>query len=394
MIVFQNPGLIDMAAVTTMGVSVKETDSPIGFFGTGLKFAIATVLRMGEAITIFRGQERFEFTAEPATIRGEEFSIVHMNGQPLGFTTMLGRTWEPWMAFRELASNCRDEGGEYWHATACSSADDKTTIYVTGDALRQAFMDRESILLEGTPLYADDQIEIFDGPSPFVFYRGVRIHTSPTPTALRYNIKSVLELTEDRTAKSAFSVHLRIEQALPRITDETLMRRLLTAGDGFLEHALDFESWCASPSEEYTRAVTSLALGAEANPRLNPKSSSKARERATEKMEPGDSIALREEQAAMLQRALAMLAAGGFEIGAFPLVCVETLGSGLHGLAKDGKIFITQAAFDKGTRELAATLLEEFAHLRSGHGDYTRAFQNWLFDQLLISIEKAAGEPF
>ena len=37
MIVFENPGEIDVAAISTFGVSVKETDNPIGFFGTGLK---------------------------------------------------------------------------------------------------------------------------------------------------------------------------------------------------------------------------------------------------------------------------------------------------------------------------------------------------------------------
>ena len=69
MIVFQNPGLIDMAAVTTMGVSVKN-DGAIGYFGTGLKFAIATILRNKCALTIHRGLEAFAFTSEEITIRG------------------------------------------------------------------------------------------------------------------------------------------------------------------------------------------------------------------------------------------------------------------------------------------------------------------------------------
>ena len=46
MIIFQNKGLIDVHAISIMGVSVKE-DNSIGFFGTGLKYAIAVLLREG-----------------------------------------------------------------------------------------------------------------------------------------------------------------------------------------------------------------------------------------------------------------------------------------------------------------------------------------------------------
>lgn len=395
-VVFRNAGLIDLAAVTTMGVSVKEGDGPIGYFGTGLKFAIATILRMGESITLYRGLEPFEFTAEPLEVRGETFELVHMNGQPLGFTTQLGKNWEPWMAFRELASNCRDEAGEYFRGDHrfWTPAVGATTICVTGGDVAAAYADRGDILLEATPLYADDEIEIFDGPSRYVFYRGVRIHTSPMPTALLYNIKSPLTLTEDRTAKHQYEVYLRIEQALPKIKDEDLLRRMLSCGESYLEHQLDFEGFCYSPSEQYTRTVSAMALGAEAVPSLNPGAAKKARERATAAMKPGDGIELRPEQTAMLDRAMGMLQTAGFNVDAFPVICVDTLGPNIHGLAKDGKIFISQLAFDKGTRELAATVFEEFAHLRSGQADGTRSFQNWLIDQLLIAVEKTAGEPF
>ena len=42
---FITPGQIDLENVFTFGISAKESDNPIGFFGTGLKFAIATLLR-------------------------------------------------------------------------------------------------------------------------------------------------------------------------------------------------------------------------------------------------------------------------------------------------------------------------------------------------------------
>src|SRR5262245_54522643 len=43
-LVFSNPGILDINLVKLLGVSVQESDSAIGFFGTGLKYAIASTL--------------------------------------------------------------------------------------------------------------------------------------------------------------------------------------------------------------------------------------------------------------------------------------------------------------------------------------------------------------
>src|SRR5208282_5619824 len=99
-VVFTNPGEIDPRTITTLGVSVKETKSPIGFFGTGLKIAIAVLLRNHQRITIYSGLTKYEFSCAPETIRGQEFNIVQMNNIPLGFTTDMGKVWEMWMAYR------------------------------------------------------------------------------------------------------------------------------------------------------------------------------------------------------------------------------------------------------------------------------------------------------
>lgn len=55
MILFQNPGEIDLLSIASFGVSVKEGENPIGFFGTGLKYAIAVLLRTGHRITVMTG---------------------------------------------------------------------------------------------------------------------------------------------------------------------------------------------------------------------------------------------------------------------------------------------------------------------------------------------------
>lgn len=393
MIVFQNPGLIDLDAITTMGVSVKDGDSPIGYFGTGLKFAIATLLRNDCTVTIYRGSESLTFTAEAIEVRGEMFDRVCMNGQSLGFTTMLGRNWEPWMAFRELASNCKDEGGSYNKADRATLAENHTTIIVDGQAIEDVWPDRHSIILDRQPLYKNEHVEVYEGMSAYAYYRNVRIYKPGRPLSYTYNVLTNLELTEDRTAKHWFSVETAIERGIGAMDDKTLLRRIMTCGEFYSEHHMNVPQY-GSPQQTFRDVARELALGSGNEKTANPAAVNYARASAIQDMKPGDSVSLDMVQSMMLEKAKRMLASGGFKIDDFPLIVCDTLGPNIHGMAKDGNIYLSMLPFAKGTREVAATLLEEFAHLKSGHSDCTRDFQNWLFDQLLVRAERAAGEPF
>src|SRR4051812_38184717 len=97
-LVFSNPGVLEMELVKMMGVSVKESSDPIGFFGTGLKYAMATALRLGGEMTIFTDGQRYDVRGRKMTLRDKEFTQVMLNDEPLGFTTELGKQWEAWMA--------------------------------------------------------------------------------------------------------------------------------------------------------------------------------------------------------------------------------------------------------------------------------------------------------
>lgn len=391
MISFQNNGLIDIAAVTTMGVSVKEGDGAIGYFGTGLKFAIATILREGGEVTLWRGLEAHTFTATLLTVRGEDFQQVCMNDTPLGFTTALGRNWEPWMAFREMASNCRDENGAYCYGEV-QPIDGCTTIHVNG--LDDAFAERHKILLETTPIFSNEFIDIHpSGISSFVYYRGVRIYTPSRSTAHTYNIKRQIDLTEDRTAKYSFQVHDAIISGILSCDEESVIRTALDCGQECLEHFLDFDSHVPA-SDAFVAVGNDLAMGSANNTRANPSVVKQSRKRAMSSMSAGDNMQMNHIEAAIFERAKMMLAKAGHNIEKFPVVCVDTLGPNIHGCASDGKIFISRMPFLKGTREVAATLLEEYAHLVSGQADCTRGFQNWLFDQILVNAESVNGEPF
>ena len=390
MIIFKNKGLIDIRAIKTMGVSVKS-DSAIGYFGTGLKYALAVLLREGQEVTIYRGEEAHEFTASPAEIRGQDFDIVCMNGEELAFTTELGKNWEIWQAFRELYCNCKDEEGETVKGDSVEPEEGCTTITVKGVDFERVYDDRALYFIEGEPDIINDTCDIYLKPANGIFYKGVRVTPAAAPYPFTYNIKRKIDLSEDRNMIYTFQARDAISRAVASCHDKSLIEKVLTASGGSFESTLDFDISDLEPSEEFIEVCQYMAQNFHRND--NKKAIRYAQNHAKFEANIQD-IELNEVQEAMLKRALTLLDKADFNVENFPIRCVETLGTFIHGQAKEGTIFITEEAFHQGTKELAITLLEEYWHLKYGFDDETRAFQNHLFSQIGTLIERLNGEAF
>lgn len=257
---FSNPGEIDIRAVTTLGVNVKQGDNPIGHFGTGLKYAIAGILRLGGNISIWSGIEEYKFGFRKDLIRGKEFQIVTMEEVPgdpasLGFTTDLGKDWEPWMIYRELRSNMLDEDGELF--TGDEPETGKTMIEVDCQAIWDAHMNRGTFWLESTPIWEGHGLAIHDGQSPTLFYHNIRAtdHNSGKTAnwAWVYNITAQLKLTEDRTLGNFYDARTLIAKALARCDNVEVLERVL--GNDAECDAFDFDHWDISASAEFVQVV-------------------------------------------------------------------------------------------------------------------------------------------
>lgn len=113
-LVVRNPGEIEEEAIRLLGVSSKRGTSSIGQFGTGNKYAIATLLRTGHSLGVHSGGKKWEFRLDRGMFRGAEYSeVVLVQGQKrtkLGFAQELGLQWQVEDALRELFSNAFDEG--------------------------------------------------------------------------------------------------------------------------------------------------------------------------------------------------------------------------------------------------------------------------------------------
>lgn len=270
-IVHRTPGLIDIRSFTTMGMSAKVGDNPLGQFGTGLKYAIAVLVRAGARPVVWIGRDRYEFFCEATDFRGKEFQLVRMRVKKWGglrtvnhnlpFTTEYGKNWKMWMAFRELEANTRDEDGETLpflddeQEFITVGCDGHTTIVVEHPDYVEAWEKRDEVFLpEGLSVRSDTEgLQVLGGEAQRVYYRGMRAMDPPKKTLATYNVLSDIEITEDRTIKYPHQVRDAIAHHVVRSDDEALIERVVTAKEEWFEHELEFPQYI-TPSDAF-RAV-------------------------------------------------------------------------------------------------------------------------------------------
>lgn len=390
-VIFKNSGLIEIRAITTIGVSVKEGENPFGYFGTGLKYAIGIILRNGCGITVYRGREKFTFGLKETEIRGAPFSIVTMNGEELGFTSAIGKNWELWMAYRELYCNTLDEGGDVYVGEELDPREDLTHIVVTGESFISVHRRKRDFVLQSEPTEVHPGIEIHEFPSKGYFYKGILVGGIPRDSLYTYNLTKQAELTEDRTLKSHFDAEWAVVGAIKSSNNPNIIEKAVTAGEGFYEKDLHF-SWSSGtkPSDTFLEVVERLA---ESNhPNLND-SARIVMEGYKEKAAP-TIVKLTVVQELQLEKAEVFgEVIGLYKKGEYPIVIAETLGKGILGLARKGTIYLAQETFEMGTKMVTITLIEEYIHLKHGHGDMTRGMQNLLFNKIVSLGEELVGEP-
>lgn len=260
-VVFKTPGHLDLRSVTHFGINAKpNSNSPIGFFGTGLKYAIAVLLREGCSVTIHTNNASYAFSTESEDFRGKQFGMIYMKrlggffslrprDVEMSYTTELGKTWKLWQAFRELYSNTLDEAGEtfldepYVEYRASEKAL-YTYIVVTGDSFVQEYYDKDKTFLpQASRNNSGQDVEHFEGSSNHVYYRGMRVQDLEKPSLYTYNILSPLELTEDRTAKYSSTVEQRIREHIISQANIPMLKAILKAPEGTYEQRFDFNGW-------------------------------------------------------------------------------------------------------------------------------------------------------
>jgi len=382
MIVFQNQGLIDLRALKTFGVSVKDNPGAIGYFGTGLKYALAILLREDCEVAVYRGKKKYTFTVKKTTIRNDKFDIVCMNGEELGFTTALGRDWELWQAFRELWCNTIDEGGVVARIKATGEAG-ATTITVTGEAFDAVYDQRDTVMLIDEPNLVLDGVEVRNRPSQYLYYRGIRVLKLRHPSLLTYNITKSISLTEDRTVRYSWEPLNILKNAIVRSTELEFIKTILTADEETYEHGFDFEDLSHEPGVMFRSAVDDVR----GKKNVNDSAMRICREALRKEMETHHSQELEGVPAAQLATAKQFCDDVETPLTHFNIIVVDGLEDGKLWLCEGWKIFLTPELFLKGTPALTAALI------RATFQESSSSAVDSLVKRLIAVGEKVQGGP-
>jgi hypothetical protein len=399
MINFYTPGTLDLRCLTTFGVNVKPmTSSPIGYFGTGLKYAIAVLLRHNAQITIRTGDKVYKFFSKKEAIREKDFDLCYYtySGDAddrgtgnLPFTLELGKNWTLENAYRELYSNTKDEQGRIVQEDSVSfSGSMPTVISISLPAFDEVYANRDSFILSPAlkPIHESPDGQIFAFSSQTVFFQGIAACQLDRPSVYTYNITRALTLTEDRTIWS-YQADAAVADIVASLTDKATIKSALTQKDRY-EHGLRFTYADKSPG--FMDAIAQLVKTDSVNLAHGAVDAYHNSAKAPIQWEERPFSASHQH---MLDRLIILAEDAGIPLRSYPIVFSTNLGQSILARAYSGKIWLTEQCFSSKTLLLSA-LLEEYIHLRYGVADETRTMQNAIFALLVeVLLKEPAKEP-
>lgn len=378
LVTFGNAGSISPLLWSTFGVSAKETDNAIGQFGTGLKYAIAVLVREGRYIRINSDGVDYVFTSRDIDVRGKEFKQVFCNDTPLPFTTHLGVNWDLWQAYRELYSNCLDEGGSI-------GVESDTTVYaeIADIDHNEVFLDKANRRLLHSTKYAD----IYAGSSEYLYLKGVRVQDLTEESSFTYDLKDCY-LTEDRTLKYSHEVSRQIGSAISSVDSRDLALHFLMHTKDKFEERIDFDYVHISPSTQMMEITNQFRKD---NVWMHESAKAKCIQHLGAAVY--EKIDFDERQKKVLDKAAHFCELIGYPI-THDVFLVENLGSNTLAMADRDKkeIYLSSRVLTQGVKQVVSTLIEEQIHLSEGLDDCTYNMQSFLFDQIVTMGEKLTGE--
>lgn len=251
---FTNKGEVPVNAFKLLGASTKRGDSgKIGYFGTGLKYAIAVLIREGIDFKVFIGDKELKIGVRKTDFAGEKVKVMTVNGEKTSITIEAGINWEPWFAIREVYSNTVDESGSMELSSDVRGSKGYTNIFIEvskklGDVSKNwqhyfAFK-RESAFDDSSgnrllPKLKDRRYT--------VFRKGIRVYHQRKNSLFDYDV-SELSINESRVAEHDFQVRQRSaeilatcdnEEAIKKFVDSWKSQNDIIDGD-FIEYDPDF----------------------------------------------------------------------------------------------------------------------------------------------------------
>ena len=411
-------GEMELEAISLIGASTKRgDDSTIGMFGSGLKYAVAAILRQGIPFVVFSGTKEIKLTTGEVNFGGKSFNRIYVNGKETSLTDSMGtEDWEGVYPFiREIYSNALD-------------ADANAFIGIVDDVTMQA--DYTSFYIQETPeitefmkdfdnhfvtrsrsLFKNEKIgEIHNRKQDTRIYRkGILCHKDTNEKSIfSYNLYRV-GINESRVLRNKYEAENEVGRLIESCTDKTILRswidNLKNANTGLFEHdcvLADWQDTFPNPSlvevilenkyypieliamlkedDMFQRIGLSLRLlkrflryAPDAD--ISGMGSKGKNENFFNERTPSQELAIKVGQAMLLLKETTYKHRLTNNIKFCQFLKPNVLGQ-----AVDDTIWISIKVDTLSVGEIAKIIIEEQEHITSGCEDETRSFQNHLFN--------------
>lgn len=261
----QSKGEIEPEAFSLIGASSKRNDSTkIGFFGSGLKYSIAALLRNKIDFKVFCGKREIIFSVVDKQFRGETFGAICIDGVETSLTTTMGGSdWDLAFApFREIYSNALDEDEDVLlsETNTVEGKFETTTFLIKktpeiGEFYRNIF--DYFCLRNPNVLYSNDYFSIYPKAKNGkikLFRKGILCYEGVAESELAlfsYNSPD-FTINESRVLSNQSIAKYQLAKGWKTTTDEKLISQLLDGLEGsnatYYEHMIAWDSWISFSS--------------------------------------------------------------------------------------------------------------------------------------------------
>lgn len=437
-ILIQNDGEIESNSFELIGASTKRDEKgKIGFFGSGLKYSIAYMMRNNIEFKIFSGLNEFRFSTKTEILKDKTFERICINGTSTSYTTTMGPTWtQDWFVLREIYCNALDESSCLLvpETDIVQPSVGKTRIYIElTPSLKKVSANWENYFsIERSPEFSANEVytcfigqtdgatrqkvSVYNKTDGVLFRRGIRVYEDKE-LLYDYGLEHV-DINEDRTAKHGSGMGHMVRNLMASLASETYVKTVLRCA---VDDKKPYE-YTALTGEVHDRFSEKWIEFSKSNLLVNREKSGKYAQQINEtakevffipayfarqikKQLPdcailgmgnviGDfsyhDVEVTPKMAYLIKEVLSSLSQINYKIR-YDIHVVEFDKAHIMGHAdmKEKKILIAASTFDKGRREIALTIMEENEHLRSGAPDESRVFETHLISEWLKSMEES-----
>lgn len=412
----ENEGEIDINALRLIGATSKDGETQIGYFGTGIKYALATAMRKGIPIEIFSGETQIGITTKSVPMRGLDFDVICINGEMTSITTEMGRDWETWFILREFYCNAIDEGSsEIVLTDQVSGENGKTRVYIGMVSEMHDIMMKldEYFSPQRTPEFEADEIKVFHRSSDehmTIYRRGVRVFGRGN-SIYDYDIHD-LKMSEARVSE-IWDINWKLIKFWKRCATPEMITALYSNHNSHeFSFSWDYHSdeklcdaWWLTlmdkviiPQEQSGYFADDLSefhivLPYKLCVELHKTFGSKLNIRGML----DDGVVINEteitaRESSYIDRALDFLSKTEYfsEIDK-EIIRVAVMDEKTWGQAHNGLIYLSPEVFKKGLKSVVAVIIEEWLHIKSKASDRTRLFQDTLIEITISVLEEQSG---